>query len=252
MTEIDMNQGKERIVARGARLVAVAVLSGLIGLGISCENSDPTAPEGSTIVVSAAPQTVNPGASSEITATVRSSNGTRLPRQEVLFNTTRGQLTPKALTPILTDNLGRATSILDTSEQATVTASSGSISGQTTVNVSGCALQSIVVNLSPGILPDCLSQVGVTVSVLDTNGQPCDGETVRIILLDPLSGVTRLQGSVSPSQGLTNASGEFTGSFTPSSSCQNDCSGVTCEVDIVGEHISNIRSARETLGESIP
>ena len=103
-------------------IMGIAIASVLM---VSCENSDPTAPEGATITVSANPQTVRSGVTARITATVRSANGTRLPDQEVVFTTTTGSLSPPAQTPILTDDDGQAETVLSTTQTATVMAASG-------------------------------------------------------------------------------------------------------------------------------
>ncbi len=253
--------------ARGAALVilvaGVAALVTLSALTIGCETSDPTAPEGSTITMSANPQTVLPGQSSSIIATLRSSNGTRLPDQEIVFSTTVGLLNPPAQTAILTDDDGEAVTLLTTPSSATVTASSGTISATTSVTVSGCALSAITLNLSSQVIPTCSTSVTLTVNAVDTNSDPCEDLIVRISSLAPISGLTRLVGSIALSQGLTNASGDFITTFTPDqTSCQSKCDTAfdpnapnngNCEVDFVAEDVSgSIESFRETLGESVP
>ncbi|HXI01656.1 MAG TPA: Ig-like domain-containing protein, partial [Candidatus Saccharimonadales bacterium] len=136
--------------AAGALLIGAA--GGLLllaaGMTLSCVNSDPTAPEGSTITVSADPQTVQPGVNSKITATVRSMNGTRLPDQEVIFTTTAGKLSTGS-NAVTTDTAGQAESTLSTTQNATVTAASGTVTASTTVTFSTCTLQNFTVVPTP-------------------------------------------------------------------------------------------------------
>ncbi len=252
-----------RLIARapGAAL-AVAFAAGALTAGVlmvGCENSDPTAPEGSMITVSADPQTVLPGQISTITATLRSSNGTRLPDQEVLFSTTAGALVPKAQTAILTNDAGQAVSDLITPASATVTATSGSVSGNTSVTVSGCALSGLTLQLNPQTISSCATEVDVTVTAIDTNGDPCEDLIIRIRILDPLSGETKLPGNLNATSGVTSDLGEFATKFIPdNTTCLQDCRADpnqtgNCEVDFLAEDSSgSINSGRVTLGENIP
>jgi hypothetical protein len=234
----------------------IAAIAALGAMALSCESSDPTAPQGSTITVTADPQTVASGTDSTITATVRSSNGTRLPDQEVIFSTTRGNLTPPAQSSQLTDSNGQVTSLLSTSVTATVTATSGTTSGSTTVNFVNCDLQTIIVNLSEQVISDCSPdpKVVVFVTARDSAGAVCEGLAVSITADPPVSGATHLLGSLSPTQGVTDSGGLITAKFTPDASqCQNDCSGgQVCEVDFVAEDRGgSIQSVPVTLTASV-
>lgn len=247
-----------RLVPTGALILLAA------GATLSCVNSDPTAPEGSTITVSADPQTVQPGIDSKITATVRSMNGTRLPDQEVIFTTTTGTLNPPAQTARTTDNNGQVSCVLSTDQTATVTASSGTITASTTVNVISCNLQTIIINSSLQTISSCLTTVGLTVEALDTNGEACAGVAVKIVTDTVPTGFNELTGSLSPAaQGVTDPMGMFTATFSPDQTqCQADCSlvsnpmatnGGACEVIFVAETISGSNpSSPAIVTESIP
>src|SRR5882672_7545922 len=93
------SHNKSRVSGAAALLVAA-----VFGIA-ACNNSDPTAPADSTMTVSANPQTVVVPSvgdgQAQITATIRSKNGNRLPDQEVTFSTSAGRLDPAAETPIV-------------------------------------------------------------------------------------------------------------------------------------------------------
>jgi hypothetical protein len=229
--------------------LAASLLAGGALLFPACENSDPTAPEGSTITVSADPQTVGPNIDSTITATLRSGSGTRLPDQEVIFTTTAGTLDPPAQTPILTDDRGVADCTLTTTTSATVTAQSGSISENTTVNYQKCTLSLVLLNINPQTITSCSEVVTLTAEARDTDNVLCEGVLIEFSADPPASGLTQLPGDIDRTSGLTDSNGEFGAVFTPSSvSCQPDCGLAVCETDFIARS-GSITSSVVTLRE---
>jgi len=200
------------------------VAIGLLGM-VSCDSSDPTAPADSTITVSANPQTVvvpsGSTGTTEITATLRSKNGTRLPDQEITFSTSAGTLTPPAETPVLTDSDGQANSTLTTSTSATITAQSGGISGTTQVQTASCDLAQFLLDVQPQELTTCSDTLTFTAQVEDTGGSPC--ANVRVLFIqDPAN---KIPGSFSPSSQISSdAMGLATVTWRPSSTqCDAKC-----------------------------
>jgi len=254
-----------RAFAGRAILAAFGITAAMVVL-VACQRQDPIAPEGSVISVSADPQTVVsqgglPGRA-KITATLRSKNGVRLPDQEVTFATTAGVLTPVAQTPILSDSQGQATSLLDTTSSATVTASSGSINGTTTVNVVSGNLSSITLDASPQDLSSCTDLVDLTVEATDPGGTGVAGVTV-VFSTSTIAGLTQLKGSFNPTQPRTDATGVATSVFTPNQSfCSQSCdtandpnapNGGACGLRIIAKDVSGaFVSPPVDLTESIP
>jgi len=224
--------------AASSRLKWLALtLPALLILMPACENSDPVAPEGSIINVSADPQTVQPGVKSLITATVRGSNGTRLPEQEVLSSTTQGTLDPPAQTSIITDKNGQATSTRRSAANATVTARSGSISASTSVNVVNCNLTNLTIefaNPSQVPLSSCANGVDFIVRALDNSNNGCGGVSVEMFSDPPTgAGLVEMMGTFIPSSGTTDAAGEFRSRFTPNATCPTDCGSPNdCEAEV--------------------
>lgn len=233
---------------------AAAAMAGLAIAAVflvTCDNQDPLAPEGSTITVSASPQTIpiigGGAGNSTITATVRGKNGTRLPDQEVTFNTSQGTLDPPAQSPLITDDQGQATSTLITNSTATVTAFSGSISGNTTVNVVTGDLSNITVSLDVSTIQNCSDTVEVTASAADVNGDGVTGVVITFKTKVP-NGFNELKGNFNPTQPRTDLNGEAVTTFTPDPViCSQKCSasaqpappnGGACAIDITAQDIS--------------
>lgn len=191
-------------LACGLLLAILAFLSG------ACDNdSDPTAPADSVITVSANPQTIVVpsvgNGEADVTATVRSKNGTRLPDQEITFSTSQGSLDPLAETPIQTDDQGQAISRLFTRTSATITARSGSITGTTQVQTVTCDLAQFLLSVQPMVIDNCDDTLMLTATIEDVDGDPC--ENIRVIF------------SQDPNDMLT-------GTFSPSSQVSSDAAGL--------------------------
>ncbi len=219
-----MNESRTRVRALGC----LAFLA--LGLA-ACEGSDPVAPEGSTITVSANPQTVVVPSGQEgstlITATLRASNGTRLPDEEIIFSTTAGRLDPPAQTPLTSDDDGQATSTLFTESAATVMASSGSITGTTQVQTAPGSLAQFVLNVMPTELFNCNDMLTLTALVVTTDGVPVQN---LLVIFDEVPPST-VSGNFTPgSQVLTGPAGTATVTWTPSLNiCARECQASTAD-----------------------
>lgn len=247
----------KRVPVTRSRIAALTLLLPVALILTACEDSDPTAPDGSTITISADPQTTQPNVSSKITATVRSGSGTRLPDQEVIFSTSQGSLTPPAQTPLISDDNGQVTSTLRTPSTATVTATSGTISATTSVSIISCNLQNLLINVVPQILTSCNGSATVTVTAIDDTGAGCGGVSIAFFADPPGSGLTELPGSLNPQQVVTDANGEATSTFNvDSSACQNSCANPNpgqCEVDLSAEdNNGNYVTPVVVLSENVP
>lgn len=232
----------------------LALGAGLILL--ACDNnSDPVAPDESTITVTADPQTVIIGDTSTITATLRSKTGVRLPDQEITFSTTRGNLDPNAGTSLITDSQGQAISILDTPATATVTARSGSIEGSTQVQTSSCLVSRIDLTVDPGAITSCTSSVNVTATVLDTQGQICSSVSVNFSNPAP----TSVGGTFNPDNISTNANGEALSKWQPlNSDCQAQCGSTPSDPNsgnclmYIRASVGSISSTDEQILDDLP
>lgn len=254
------------IQSRTTRAAAAAACMILAALSAGCEGEgDPTAPEGSTISVSANPQTVivpTGGAGvTEITATVRSKSGTRLPDQEITFSTTAGILDPPAETPLTSDSIGQAKCLLTTSSAATVTASSGSITDMTQIQTAPGDLATFILNVSPDFINTCTDSVTATATVMTTMGNPVPG---LLVIFDegPSAEIT---GTFSPArQVATDVSGTAVAMWTPNAAqCAAQCLAATadpntgadgdCDMFLIADDItSSFTSVEFEVEDSIP
>ena len=260
MVNMTVKGGTMKSMARERAWRRMAVAAALaLGLGLArCEDSDPVAPPDSTITVSANPQTVvvpqNGQGTSQITATVRSKNGTRLPDQEVTFSTTAGTLVPPAETPLLTDSDGQSKCLLLTSTSATISARSGSItSTPTQVNTAPGDLAQFILNVSPQVLTACNDTLTLTAQVNTTSGDPVQGV---IVVFDEVPPST-LFGNFSPgNQVLTDVNGMAVVMWTPQASiCADECQAATADPNTnPGGICELVFTASDTVGtfESVP
>jgi hypothetical protein len=230
---------------------------GLLSAFAGCENnSDPTAPADSTITVSANPQTVvvptGQQGTTEVTATLRSKNGTRLPDQEMTFSTTAGTLVPPAETPLVTDDQGQAKCSLVTTSSATITARSGSISGTTQIQTAPGDLAQFVLAVGPvQELTSCNDQLTLTASVRTTTGDPVAGV---LVIFDEVSSSV-LTGSFSPgTQRTTDVAGEAVVTWEPNQSCETKCKAAGGDPNTMGNcgDLSFIASDITGTFESFP
>lgn len=251
MISIEMKR-RVLFLAAGGVLAAAGFLAG-------CENnSDPVAPDGSTITVSASPQTVvvptggQPGTST-ITATIRSENGTRLPNQEITFDTSAGTLSPVAQTPLKTDSNGQAVSILATTTSATVTATSGAVSDSTQVQTAPGDLAPFILNVTPTTLTSCNQTLQLVATVVTTSGTPVESV---VVIFDETSSSTLVGDFVPGNQVLTDVMGQAPVSWTPNLSvCSAECQFSTGDPNNPSRGDCTLAfTARDTTGnfESVP
>ena len=150
--------------------LTIAVMIGLVGLG--CDSASPTAPSGSTIVLSVNPATIDVNGQAEVGALVRKGDGSPVnPGTQGVFTTTLGELDPQSAP---TDDSGIATAILKAKGQAgtaTVTANTGGAT-QAAVDIQiGSAAASITIQATPTTLPQQGGTIDLVAVVRDGNGQ---------------------------------------------------------------------------------
>jgi len=153
----------------------------LTALALSaCDKGIPTAPAGTTLLVTASPTTIpTQTGSSTITVTALRSGGQPVnPGTEIRLDTTLGVIEPI----VVTDERGQAVATLrgtGVGGAATVTARSGTATAATvTVNI-GAVVTAVTVSASPASIP---AEEAATVSILAVvrggGGQAIEGATV--------------------------------------------------------------------------
>jgi len=250
------NRKKSRADAFRRAAAACAAVCALWLLA-ACESSDPVAPEGSTITVSANPQTViTPGGlpgAAEITAIVRGENGTRFPGQEVTFDSSAGTLNPVGGTIVLTDDDGVSSCTLTTTSATTITARSGVITGTTQVQTSPADLSTFVLDVLPDTtLDSCNDIFELTATVRDTMGVGVQGV---LVIFEQFNLPLAYNGDFIPSSGqvTSNANGEAKVMWRPGSECTTHCVSGICEVELTATDITDaFRSNPVTLTDNIP
>jgi len=130
-----------------------------------CDESDPVAPPGSTIILSASPTTLPSGGGvSNLSAVVIDGNGVPQDGVAVFFSTNAGSLASQGTSQVTDDN-GRTTDVLTTTQSAQVDVQSGDATAQVTVTVGGQQLVgSIALNCQPvtgaaGLMTMCTALV---------------------------------------------------------------------------------------------
>lgn len=186
-------------------LALVAVLS-LVAPG--CDDSDPSAPEGSTILLTANPREIPLATSFDevvpvtVSAIVSDSKGVHQDGVEVTFTADEGCYadnvadcisgTATGIAIELTDDDGIASVRFYTIQSTTVRAQSGSASDEETITVGGVA-QVGTVRLQPldDISGDVIqgSDIDFRVTVTDTDGLPMPNQLVQVDV-DPVTAAT--------------------------------------------------------------
>jgi hypothetical protein len=264
-------------------VAAAALLSSAMVVLVTCNRDDPIAPEGSTINVTSSPQTIvaaggNPGCAT-VTATLRGKNGVRLPDQEVLFSASAGSLCKKNKkcdvvvadpnlcspqgTGTQSDSFGQAKILLLTDQSATVTAQSGAIMGNTTVQVTSAKIASISLDGDTQNISLCTDSVNLIATVVDTNGDPISNVVIQFLQSAPTN-TTLLSGNFVQAQPRTDANGEAMSTFTPDpTTCTKNCSptqgdpnvpfGHVCAIEIRAADITgSTKSGVFRIDESVP
>jgi hypothetical protein len=221
--------------AESHRLAAV-LAAGLLLLSLGCEDSETIAPDGSTITLSPNPAQIiqdsdgNQVVPVTILATVRNSIGIPLPGQDVRFTTNNGVLTPPGGTPVETDELGNAVSVLtDATAGPMITATSGKATASLTLTAAKGEVSSILLNISPDSdLDDCSDTFDLTAMAIASDGTGVEG--LQITFEFTTTGSTNFTGNL-PLSGVTDVNGEVTRTLIPNlTTCSARCepSGADC------------------------
>jgi hypothetical protein len=227
---------------RKHRGLFVVLCAGTLLLGaLACEDSDKVPPADSTISLAASPATIllsNGVQAGDVTvlATVYNSIGVPLPGQDVRFTMNSGDLTPLAGTPVRTNDIGNAVSVLrNATTTTTITAKSGTANATlqlqtTTCNISQVDLEGTL-NFTSCDSSSPEGKVELTATVTDANNDPCVNisvifKTVSTNAGDPQTDVTI---SISPSTVKTDGTGTAITQVTLGSDCAQKCPGADCD-----------------------
>jgi hypothetical protein len=160
-----------------AVLVPVLLLAG-------CDESDPVAPPGSKIILSASPTTLPAGGGdSNVSAVVIDGNGVPQDGVAVFFSTNAGSLASQGISQV-TDNNGRATDVLTTNQSAQIDALSGDATAQVTVTVGGQQLVGAITLSCNPVSGNAPLSTTCDIHVSDTNFQDLEGVFVAVDLTD--------------------------------------------------------------------
>jgi adhesin/invasin len=176
----------------------------LTALGIAaCDKGIPTAPAGTTLVLTASPLTIpTANGTSTVTITALRSGGQPVnPGTEIRLDTTLGVIEPI----VLTDERGQATATLrgtGIGGEATVTARSGTATAATVkVNI-GDPAETVTVTATPASIPaDEAATVSIVAVVRGKGGEPIQGASV---IFTTTAGRLASQGAIV----TTNANGQ--------------------------------------------
>jgi Big-like domain-containing protein len=223
-------------------LFAVLVAGTLLLGALACEDSDKIPPEDSTISLAASPATIllsngvqADGSDVTILATVYNGIGVPLPGQDVRFTMNSGVLTPTAGTPVRTDSIGNAVTVLTgATSTTTITAKSGKATADlqlqtTTCNISTVDLDPLILNFTSCDSSEPEGKVTLTATVTDTKGEPCAGLTVSFTA-DPEPEQDDVTISISPATVRTTAAGVATTTVTLGTDCDSKCHATDCNV----------------------
>jgi hypothetical protein len=227
---------------RTHRGLFTVLVAGTLLLGaLACEDSDKIPPEDSTISLAASPATIllSNGVQADdviILATVYNGIGVPLPGQDVRFTMNSGDLTPMAGTPVRTDSIGNATTILRNARTTTtITAKSGKATADLQLQTTTCDIQSVDLVGSLNFTscdsssPD--GKVTLTATVTDTSGDPCADVSVvfKFVSVNPVDNQTDVTITISPSTVKTDSAGVATTDVTLGSDCDAKCPGTECD-----------------------
>ena len=235
------------IVAAGVLLLATA----------ACENDETIAPAGATITLTANPAQVVlvegiQAVPVTILATVRNSNGSALPDQDVRFSTTSGVLTPQAGLPVSTDNLGNATCTLTGATTGPqITATSGTVTANITLTAATGQVAFITLSPSPLDLVSCNDTFDLTATAYDPGSVGVSGVTIFFEFVN--TGAGAVSGTFNPSSNVTDDNGEATTTLTiNSNTCNSNCVGKDCSTRIRARDLGVIIVSNEvTINDQI-
>jgi len=207
----------------------------------SCENTDPIAPDGATMSLTASPNPIDllVGNSTTITARIFSSAGVPVPDGTVIFfDSTVGQLS--SLDATTQDGAATVTLTVSATGSATVNATSGKSKGSLQIQITSGTPAIHLLDASPPpptVELSCLDPVTLAGSVKDASNNPLPNLAVTFaITSSTVDGTSAsLLGFFSPNQAVTDSSGSYTVNFTYDlTSCQNNCAGKSCIITVKG------------------
>jgi hypothetical protein len=218
-----------KTVWKSAGLVLLA--GGMLLAALACEDSETVAPPDSTITLSANPsQVVLVGgiqvAPVTVLATVRDSIGVPLPGQDVRFTTTSGSLSPVVGTPVSTDKLGNATSLLVNARVGPqITATSGKATANITLTAATGLVAQITLTAETTDLLTCSDTIDVTAKAIDPDGDPVGGVTIFFEIVN--TGATAFTGTFTPS--ISGQTDDTTGEVTRTLDINDGTCATLCE-----------------------
>jgi hypothetical protein len=215
-------------------LVAVLMTGTLFLAMLACQKSDVVPPEDATISIAASPATIlltngTQAAPVNILATVYNVIGVPLPGQDVRFTQTSGTLTPMAGTPVRTDGLGNALTVLNGAQTTTtITAKSGKATATLSLQTASCAIQTIQLDPQQLTFTLCTDTFTLTATVTDTGGKACQGIAISFKVSPPANSATDSAVKVGLG-GTTDGNGVVTTQVTlDQATCSSKCPGMDC------------------------
>ena len=216
-------------------LFAVLAAGSLLLGALACEKSDKVPPADSTLSLAASPATIllsNGAQAGDVTvlATVYNSIGVPLPGQDVRFTMNSGDLTPLAGTPVRSNDIGNAVTILrNATTTTTITAKSGMANATLQLQTTTCNVSSVDLDLSTLNFTACTDQLTLTATVSDTSGDPCTNLSV-VFKGDPAPEQDDVTLNISPGTVRTDGTGKAVTVISLGSDCDQKCPGMDCNV----------------------
>ena len=219
------------------QLGTVAALFILAAFLIACESSDPTAVEGSVIILTLTPNPVDltndPTGTSQVAARLETATGVPQTGTLILFTVTNGlgSILPAAEN---TDDNGvaRATYTSTAITSATIEARSASIIATKTLSVVGATPAVHTLNSSDADLTVCIQNVPLSGELRASNGDPIAGIQVRLELNPDLTD-SEVAGNFVPQSVVSDASGNYTSTFTLTNASCAPCSTKACNIVLI-------------------
>jgi hypothetical protein len=221
-------------------LFAVLIAGTLLLGALACQDSDKVPPADSTISLAASPATIllsNNVQAGDVTilATVYNSIGVPLPGQDVRFTMNSGDLTPLAGTPVRTNDIGNAVTILQkATTTTTITAKSGTANAMIQLQTTTCNISSVdlvgVLNFTSCDATTPEGKATLTATVTDSSGDPCVNISVifKTVSVNP-EGMDDVTISISPNTVRTDSAGNAVTGVSLGSDCTRLCPGADCD-----------------------
>lgn len=222
-----------------ALAVTALVLAGLLAAAAGCSKAAPTAPSGSTLVLSVSPAAiVSATGSATASGILRLPDGLAQPGAQVQFTTTLGSLNPGIAT---TNNNGIATATLTGDGRigtAKVMAYSGAVMSSEVDVTIGSPSASMTLQAIPATIPSSGGNIKLVAIVRDATGAPVAGAGVNF---------TTNVGRLASGGGivLTNSTGQATDTLTVKESDLGNATSITVGADSGGA--SGLTTASATI-----